>query len=107
MNRPAGSRGERRDAKGQRVAIVTGASSGIGEATAVCLARAGFRVVIVARREPLLHLLAARIGGEGGKALPIAANLADTAETHAVVERTLHAFGGVDILVNNAGYGPP
>ncbi|HMJ51862.1 MAG TPA: SDR family oxidoreductase [Polyangiaceae bacterium] len=107
MNLLAGSRGERRDAKGQRVAIVTGASSGIGEATAVCLARAGFRVVVVARREPLLHLLAARIGGEGGQALPIAADLADTAETHAIVERTLDAFGGVDILVNNAGYGPP
>src|SRR6185503_10826012 len=94
-------------AKKRRVAVVTGASSGIGEATALCMARAGFRVVVVARREPLLHDLAARVRGEGGEALPVGADLANAAQTHAVVEQTLSAFGGVDVLVNNAGYGPP
>jgi NAD(P)-dependent dehydrogenase (short-subunit alcohol dehydrogenase family) len=90
-----------------RVAIVTGASSGIGEATALCMVRSGFRVALVARRESMLCALAERIRADGGEALPIAADLADTLETHAVVEQTLRAYGGVDVLVNNAGYGPP
>jgi NAD(P)-dependent dehydrogenase (short-subunit alcohol dehydrogenase family) len=101
--RPSG----RSDEGKGRVAIVTGASSGIGEATALCMARTGFRVALVARRESMLRALAERIRFDGGEALPVAADLADTAQTHAVVDQTLHAFGTIDILVNNAGYGPP
>ncbi len=88
------------------VAIVTGASSGIGEASALCLAAAGFRVVVAARRGDLLDALARRIEAAGGEALPVAVDLADEAATHALVQRTLDRFGRIDVLLNNAGYSP-
>lgn len=90
-----------------RIAIVTGASSGIGEACARRLARAGFAVVVVARRADLLEALAQSIELAGGKALPVPTDLSDEAQTSALVERALADFGRVDVLVNNAGYGPP
>jgi short-subunit dehydrogenase len=86
------------------VAIVTGASSGIGEATAERLAGAGFRVALAARREKLLEALAQRIRAAGGKALCIATDLADEAATSQLVEQTQKAFGRIDVLVNNAGF---
>lgn len=88
------------------VAIVTGASSGIGEASARCLARAGFRVALAARRGERLEQLAKQISEAGGQALPIATDLADEAQTLRLVERTLQAFGRVDVLLNNAGFSP-
>lgn len=88
------------------VAIVTGASSGIGEASARCLAEAGFRVVLAARRGDLLADLAKRIERDGGEALPLATDLADEAATHALVARTLERFGRIDVLLNNAGFSP-
>lgn len=88
------------------VAIVTGASSGIGEAAARCLAGAGFRVTIAARRGELLERLAKEIEQEGGEALPVALDLADEAATHDLVDRTLAAFGRIDVLLNNAGFSP-
>lgn len=90
-----------------RVAIVTGASSGIGEATAHCLAKAGYSVVVAARRAELLDQLVADIRAEGGTALSVPTDLADAEQTSALVQRALDAFGRVDVLVNNAGYGPP
>lgn len=92
--------------KTKPVAIVTGASSGIGEASALCLAAAGFRVVVAARRGDLLDALARRIEAAGGEALPVAVDLADEAATHALVQRTLDRFGRIDVLLNNAGYSP-
>ena len=89
-----------------RVAIVTGASSGIGEASARCLADAGFAVALVARRRPRLEVLAKQIEARGGRALPIEADLADHAATSAVVRETLESFGRIDVLLNNAGYSP-
>ena len=89
-----------------RVAIVTGASSGIGEASARCLAEAGFAVVLVARRRALLESLAKQIEADGGRALALEADLADTAATSRVVQETLGWAGRVDVLVNNAGYSP-
>jgi short-subunit dehydrogenase len=86
------------------VAIVTGASSGIGEASAEALARAGFRVALAARRAERLEALAKRIGEAGGTALVAATDLADEASTHRLVTRTLEAFGRIDVLVNNAGF---
>lgn len=92
--------------KSERVAIVTGASSGIGEATARCLAEAGFSVVLAARRADLLDGIVADIATQGGKALSVPTDLSDAEETSALVRTTLDTFGRVDVLVNNAGYSP-
>jgi NADP-dependent 3-hydroxy acid dehydrogenase YdfG len=84
-------------------ALVTGASSGAGEAIAVALARAGVRVALVARRKERLDALAARIVAEGGTAVVLPADVASTAEAVAAVEAARAAFGRLDILVNDAG----
>lgn len=93
--------------KPNRVAIVTGASSGIGEATAHCLAKAGYSVVVAARRADLLDRLVTDIEAQGGNAMSVPTDLSEADQTSALVRRTLDAFGRVDLLVNNAGYGPP
>ena len=93
--------------KPERVAIVTGASSGIGEATAHCLAQAGYAVVLAARRADLLDSIVADIRAAGGEALSVPTDLSDAEQTSALVRTTLETFGRVDVLVNNAGYGPP
>ncbi|MGB8224640.1 MAG: SDR family NAD(P)-dependent oxidoreductase [Polyangiales bacterium] len=93
--------------KSERVAIVTGASSGIGEATAHCLAKAGFSVVLAARRADLLDRIVSNIREGGGKAMSVPTDLSDAEQTSALGRTTLDAFGRVDVLVNNAGYGPP
>jgi NAD(P)-dependent dehydrogenase (short-subunit alcohol dehydrogenase family) len=90
-----------------QVAIVTGASSGIGEATARCLADAGFSVVLAARRADLLDGIVADITAQGGKALSVPTDLSDAEQTSALVKTVLDTFGRVDVLVNNAGYSPP
>lgn len=89
-----------------RVAIVTGASSGIGEASARALARAGFRVVIAARRAERLEQIAKEISQEGGVALPVGVDLSAAAARSTLVDRSIEAFGRIDVLVNNAGYSP-
>lgn len=90
-----------------QVAIVTGASSGIGEATARHFAREGFAVVLAARRRDRLDDIAADIERDGGVALSVPTDLSDPEETSSLVSRTIDRFGRVDVLVNNAGYGPP
>jgi NADP-dependent 3-hydroxy acid dehydrogenase YdfG len=85
------------------VALVTGASSGIGEATAKALAGHGARVAVAARRMDRLEKLAAEIRGEGHTALPIEADITDLDEAIAAVERTVSELGRLDIVVNNAG----
>jgi len=84
------------------VALVTGASSGIGEATAVALAEEGATVALVARRRDRLEALAERIGG-AGTALVIEADVTDPAQAEAAVARTVGELGRLDTLVNNAG----
>ena len=84
------------------VALVTGASSGIGEATAVALAERGATVALVARRRDKLEALAERIGGSG-KALVIEADVSDQAQAQAAVETAVGELGRLDTLVNNAG----
>jgi NADP-dependent 3-hydroxy acid dehydrogenase YdfG len=86
-----------------KVAIVTGASSGIGEATAIALAAEGAMVAIAARRQDRLDTLAKRIADSGGQALPITADVSDEAQVREMVAKTQAAYGRVDILVNNAG----
>lgn len=86
-----------------KVAIVTGASSGIGEATAIALAAEGAQVAIAARRSERLNALAKRIENIGGKALPIVADLTEETQAHNLVQKANAELGRVDILVNNAG----
>lgn len=89
------------------VVIVTGASSGIGAATAQELARQGARVVLAARREDELAAQAQAITDAGGQALAIPTDVADEAQIQRLVERTLGAYGHIDALINNAGVGSP
>lgn len=86
-----------------RSALVTGASSGIGRATAVALAGAGARVGLAARRAELLDEVSEEITEAGGEALALLADVTDYDQTEAVVRRAEQAFGSVDILVNVAG----
>ena len=86
-----------------RVALVTGASSGIGEATALALVAQGARVAVAARRRDRLGALAARIAAAGGEALVVVADFAEEAQAQRAVVETEAHFGRVDILVNNAG----
>src|SRR5262245_18548860 len=85
------------------VALVTGASSGIGEATALQLAGDGAAVALAARRVDRLEGLARKIGDDGGKALVIEADVTDPQQAAGAVERTVAELGRLDTLVNNAG----
>ena len=85
------------------VALVTGASSGIGAATAAALAAQGAAVALAARRQDRLEELAARIRGEGGTTLTLECDVTDQEQAAAVVERTATELGRLDTLVNNAG----
>lgn len=85
------------------VALVTGASSGIGAATARQLAEHGAAVALVARRRDRLDTLVTSIERLGGTALAVAADITDPAQAEAAVQQTVQRFGGLDILVNNAG----
>jgi clavulanate-9-aldehyde reducatase len=90
------------DLEGRAVAI-TGASSGIGEATAVAMARAGASVALGARRENRIDELARRIEDDGGTAVAVATDVGREDEARAFVEGSHERLGRVDVLVNNAG----
>ncbi|QDZ15586.1 SDR family NAD(P)-dependent oxidoreductase [Humibacter ginsenosidimutans] len=85
------------------VALVTGASSGIGEATARALAAEGASVALVARRGDRLERLAGELAGPGVRVLPVEADITDRDQARAAVARTVNELGSLDILVNNAG----
>ena len=89
----------------QRIAVVTGASSGIGAATATRLAQEGLAVVLIARRRDRLDALAKALGDLGGQALPLVADLSRESGREQVLGKLLARFGHVDILINNAGLG--
>lgn len=86
-----------------KIVIVTGASSGIGEATAKRLAKAGAKVVLVARRKDRLDSLAKDIKSEKGDALVIEADVTDRNKAPEIIKQVTEQWGGVDILINNAG----
>ncbi|HEX4668434.1 MAG TPA: SDR family NAD(P)-dependent oxidoreductase [Solirubrobacterales bacterium] len=85
------------------VALVTGASSGIGEATARSLAARGAKVAVAARRLERLERLAGEIGGQGHTALAIESDITDQEQAIAAVDRTVAELGRLDVVVNNAG----
>ena len=86
-----------------RKAVITGASSGIGEATAVALAREGAGVALGARRKDRLDELGKRITGDGGAATAYEVDVGDEEAARSFVEQAADEMGGLDILVNNAG----
>jgi NADP-dependent 3-hydroxy acid dehydrogenase YdfG len=86
-----------------KVAVVTGASSGIGEATVRSLAGEGAAVVAGARRKERLDGLVAEVTRDGGKAIAVECDVTAEQQAHALVDRAIEEFGKIDILVNNAG----
>jgi 3-oxoacyl-[acyl-carrier protein] reductase len=90
-----------------RVAVVTGASRGIGRAIALGLAAEGCKVVIGARGEEALEAVAAEIRAGGGEALPVAGDLTLPGSAERLIARAAEAFGGLDIVVNNLGGSAP
>ena len=89
-----------------RVAVVTGASSGLGRQFALALARQGADVVVMARRLEKLEAVCEEIRAVGSKALAVKCDVCNVEEIKAAVKATMDEFGRVDILVNNAGGGP-
>ncbi len=89
-----------------KVAIVTGASSGIGEATALMLAKAGAKVTVAARREEKLNALKDKIERDGGSVLVVPTDVTDKKAVESMIRKTKDKFGSVDILINNAGIMP-
>jgi NADP-dependent 3-hydroxy acid dehydrogenase YdfG len=89
-----------------KVVVITGASSGLGEATARLLASEGATVVLAARRADRIEALADEIGGQGGRALAVATDVADRQQVKALVDKAVEAFGRIDVMLNNAGLMP-
>jgi len=87
------------------VILITGASSGIGAATARVFARGGYRVVLAARREDRLAHLAEEINRSGGQAMAVPTDIGRREQIESLISRTLEAYGQVDVLFNNAGFG--
>jgi NAD(P)-dependent dehydrogenase (short-subunit alcohol dehydrogenase family) len=88
-----------------KVALVTGAGSGIGKASALALAREGFAVVLAGRRAEPIEKAAGEIEAAGGKALAVPTDIADPAQVKRLFARTKEVFGRLDVLFNNAGFG--
>ncbi len=94
----------RRDLQGAVVAI-TGASAGIGHATALAFAREGAKLAVGARRKDRLDQLARQVEAVGAECLALALDVAEEAQVRGFVAATLERFGGLQVMVNNAGYG--
>ncbi len=90
-----------------KVAVVTGAGSGIGKAVALALLRDGYRVVLAGRRKEPLAQAAADAGPSGARALAVPTDVSDPQSVRALFARTQEVFGRLDLLFNNAGVGAP
>src|SRR5437773_7429964 len=90
-----------------KVAIVTGAGSGIGKATALALLQHGYRVALAGRRREPLEQTAAAAGDERDRALVVPTDVANPESVSALFARAKEAFGRLDVLFNNAGIGAP
>jgi NAD(P)-dependent dehydrogenase (short-subunit alcohol dehydrogenase family) len=90
-----------------RVAIVTGAGSGIGRATALALLREGYSVVLAGRRAEALEQTTATAGADAGRALAVPTDVSDAAAVERLFTKTQEKFGRLDLLFNNAGTGAP
>src|SRR5438105_15933781 len=86
-----------------KVVVVTGASSGIGESTAKLLARHGAKVVLGARRKDRLDAAVKEISAAGGKAISVAVDVTKRSEVEALIRAAVDSFGRVDVMVNDAG----
>ena len=89
-----------------KVALVTGASKGIGEAIARGLAEFGARVVVSSRKQEAVDAVAGAFQADGLQAIGIAANMSSIEDIHALIDNTQDAYGGIDIIVNNAAVNP-
>ncbi len=89
-----------------KVVVITGASSGIGESTAKLLARHGAKVVLGARRKDRLDAAVKEISTAGGNAISVAVDVTKRAEVEALIRTAIDGFGRVDVIVNNAGIMP-
>ncbi len=89
-----------------KVVVITGASSGLGEATARLLSAQGASVVLGARRVERLRSLADELTGRGGKAMAVATDDTDRGQVKGLVDAAVQAYGRVDVLINNAGLMP-
>jgi NAD(P)-dependent dehydrogenase (short-subunit alcohol dehydrogenase family) len=90
-----------------KVALVTGAGTGVGRAAALALLADGYRVVLAGRRVEPLQQVIAESGAAPGKALAVPTDVTDPASVAALFDRTVQAFGRLDLLFNNAGVGAP
>jgi NAD(P)-dependent dehydrogenase (short-subunit alcohol dehydrogenase family) len=91
----------------QKVALVTGAGTGVGKAVAVALAKAGYAVVLAGRRKDMLEQTAKDIAAAGAKSLVVPTDVSDPQAIKALFAKTKEAFGRLDLLFNNAGIGAP
>lgn len=89
-----------------KIALITGASKGIGESMARWMAAAGAKVVVSSRKQEAVEALAEDIKAQGGEATGIAANVGNKEHIQVLVEKTMATYGGIDILVNNAASNP-
>ena len=89
-----------------KVAIVTGASKGIGEAIARGLAEFGAKIVVSSRKQEAVDAVAETFKNDGLEAIAIAANMGNVEEAHALIDQSVDAYGGIDIIVNNAAANP-
>ena len=86
-----------------KIGLVTGASKGIGKSIAAVLAKSGVRVVCCARNEDTLSAACSEIEKNGGRALPVRADVSSPSDRSQLIERAISEFGGIDFLINNAG----
>jgi len=89
-----------------KVALITGASKGIGMAIAELYAQAGARVVVSSRKQEAVDAVASEIKSKGGEALAVACNVGEAADIQKLIDATVSAYGTIDILVNNAAANP-